>query len=90
MDDDDNPLAHAIKTVVLSSVRTLLDHAALVDLRDLEDVQYRDDRLVLVAENGRHLFGKLDVDDRNVLEGFSKHDALEFVQEFQRVKKFRN
>ncbi len=83
---DDNPLARVIKTAVLSSVRSLLNHSAEVRIRDLRDVVYEDGRLVFITESGQHVFRHVDVGDRSVLDEFSESDARAFVREFHRVK----
>jgi hypothetical protein len=79
-------VARAFVAVVLSGVRTLLDHSAECSVRDLRDVEYRGGRLVITTESGDRLFDGLDVDDEDVLEGFSDRDAHAFVREFQQVK----
>ncbi len=85
-DSDDNVLAHSIKLAVLSGVRALLDHSAEVAIDDVRDVDYQHGRLRLITRNGQQLFQNTDVDDRNVMEGFSEHDARAFVREFRRAK----
>ena len=87
--DEDNVIADAIKGAVLGTVRALLDHSLECPIADLHDVRYRDGRLILVAENGDHLLEDLTLNDHEVLEGFSEHDALAFVREFHRLKRSR-
>jgi hypothetical protein len=84
--EDDNALAHAIKSVVLSSVEAILDHSIECRIRDIDDVQYRDGRLVFTTVDDDQLFQNIDVHDRNVLEGFSEADAKAFVREFRKAK----
>ena len=86
-DEEDNPIARAVMAVVLSSVRTLLDHSAECPIRELRDVQYRHGRLVFITEDGDHLFEGLDLNDRDVTESFPEQDARRFVAEFQRAKR---
>ena len=85
-DDEDGILAQAIKSAVLGSVRSLLDHSLQCPLEDLRDVRYRDGRLILITVDGDRLFEDLNVNDHRVLEGFSEHDAQAFVREFRRAK----
>jgi hypothetical protein len=83
---EDNAFANAIKTVVLSSVRALLDHSAECRLRDLDDVEYVSGRLVFTTVNGNRLFDDTDVDDDDVMGAFSERDSRAFVREFHRLK----
>ena len=85
-DEDSGPLGDAIKSAVLASVRSLLDHSMECRIRDLRSVEYRDDRLVMITNDGDRIFEHVDVDNQDVLESFSPDDARAFVAEFQRVK----
>ena len=85
-EDEDNVLARAIRTAVMSSVAAVLDHSAECEITDIRDVQYRQGQLVFVTEEGDRLFENMDVDDENVMAGFSERDARAFVQEFRRLK----
>jgi hypothetical protein len=85
-DEDGGVIAGAIKGAILGSVRALLDHSLECPVADLRDVRYRDGRLILITEDGDRIFEDLNINDHEVLEGFSEHDALAFVREFHRVK----
>jgi hypothetical protein len=85
-DEEDGLIAQVIKSAVLGSVRTLLDHSLECPIEDLRDVRYRDGRLILITEDGDRVFEDLNINDHEVLEGFSEHDALAFVREFRRAK----
>jgi len=85
-DEDGGVIADAIKGAILGSVRALLDHSLECPVEDLRDVRYRDGRLILITEDGDRIFEDLNINDHEVLEGFSEHDALAFVREFRRVK----
>ena len=85
-DDEDNALAQAIKSAVVASVSSLLDHSAECPIRDLKDVDYRNGSLVFTTEGGRQIFKSVQVDDEDVMRGFSASDARQFVKEFRRVK----
>lgn len=84
--DEDNALADAIKAAVISSVRSMLDHSVQCRIRDIEDVRYRNGRLEIVAENGKHLFRRLEVNDRDVMTAFTESDARAFVRAFKNAK----
>jgi YD repeat-containing protein len=85
-DDEDNPLAQAIKSAVVASVSSLLDHCAECPISDLRDVDYRDGRLVFITESGKEIFQSVQVDDADALRGFTAGDARQFVKEFRRLK----
>lgn len=85
-DDEDNPFADAIKAVVISSVRSMFDHSVQCRIRDIEDVQYTGGRLVITTENGRQLFRRLEVNDRDVMTAFTEQDARAFVRAFKAAK----
>lgn len=84
--DDENALAQSIKAVVISSVRALLNHSAECRIRDLNDVEIEDGRLVFLSRHNEHVFTNLDLNDDDVMSGFSERDAEAFVREFHRVK----
>ena len=85
-DEDDGVIANAIKGAVLGGVRALLDHSMECPIEDLRDARYRDGRLILITEDGDRIFEDLNINDHEVPEGFSEHDALAFVREFRRAK----
>ena len=85
-DGDVGVIADAIKGAILGSVRALLDHSLECPVADLRDVRYRDGRLILITEDGDRIFEDLNINDHEVLEGFSERDALAFVREFHRVR----
>ena len=85
-EEQDNPIAEAIQTVVIGSVRAMLDHSAECPVREIRDVNYRDGRLVFVTEDGERLFDDLEVNESDVMAAFSEADARHFVREFRRLK----
>ena len=85
-DEDENALSRAIKSAVLSGVRSMLDHSAEVPLRQLQTADYRDGRLIFTTRKGERVLDGIDVNDRDVMESFSERDAKAFVHEFRRMK----
>jgi hypothetical protein len=85
-DEDGGVIGDAIKGAILGSVRALLDHSLECPVEDLRDVRYREGRLILITEDGDRIFEDLNINDHEVLEGFSEHDALAFVREFRLAK----
>jgi hypothetical protein len=88
-DEDGGVIADAIKGAILGSVRALLDHSLECPVEDLRDVRYRDGRLILITEDGDRIFEDLNINDHEVLAGFSEHDALAFTREFRHAKERR-
>ena len=70
-DGEDNLLAHTIKTAVLSSVRSVLDHSAECSIRDLSNVEYRRGRLIFTTEDGDRIFENIEISDQEV-EAFTR------------------
>jgi hypothetical protein len=85
-DDEDNPLADAIVTAVMSGVRAALDHSVECSIRDVKDVEDRGGELVFTLNSGERLFRHVALDDTNVMQNFSANDAPAFVEEFRRLK----
>lgn len=84
--EGDNALVQVINSVVLNSVGSLLDHSVECPLREIEDVEYRDGRLVIVTFDGDHVFEGVDINDRVVLGSFSDQDVRTFLREYRRAR----
>jgi hypothetical protein len=82
-DKDDNVLAHAIQTAVFTSVRSLLNHSAECDIRDIAKADYRDGELIMTARNGERIFARTHIDDEDVMRDFSESDARAFVRKLR-------
>lgn len=82
--DDDSVLGFVIKTAVLASVRSVLDHSLECDLRDLASADVRDGELILKARNGQRIFADTEIDDEHVMRAFSESDARSLVRELRR------
>ena len=86
---DENPIAQAVVTAIFSGVRSLLDHSAECSIRDIREVEYRDGRLLVFTNRGRHrVFGSIDDDGDtdHLSRSFSESDARLFIGEFHRLK----
>ena len=82
----DNSFGDAIKTAVLAGVRVLLKHSAECLVRELRDVDYRNDTLVFVTRDGDRVFDGLEVNNGELLGSFPEREARAFVREFRRLK----
>ena len=82
--DGDNGLGQVIRSAVLTSVRSVLNHSLECDIRDIAQADYRDGELILTARNGRRIFGHANVDDNDVMQAFSETNARAFVRELRK------
>src|SRR6185295_17988644 len=55
-DEEDNAIARAVKSAVLGSVHSMLDHSIECRIRDVRSVDYRDGRLIIVSRDGDRIF----------------------------------
>jgi hypothetical protein len=85
-EERDNVIGNAIATVVIGTVRELIDNSFTCRLRDLRDVSYEDGRLRMVDRDGQLVFGDAEIGDTDVMCAFSDRDARAFVREFRRWK----
>jgi hypothetical protein len=83
---EDEPLASAIVSAVVGSVRSLLDHSAECPIRDLASVEYTGGGLVFTTEDGDRVLQGIDIDDDDVMREFSERDARAFVREFRKLE----
>lgn len=73
-----------IRSMVGSGVRTLLDHAILVPFHQLSSVRYDDGRIHVVDINGEDIFKDLEVNDKVIMEDFSRRDSRRFVSDAEK------
>jgi hypothetical protein len=86
-DTQDNAIARALASAVMSGVRTLLDHSAECPVRSLHDAALVDGRIVFTAVDGEHVLEGMKVDDREALASFAPEDARAFVRECERLRR---
>ena len=82
-DKEDTALGQAIKTAVLAGVKSLLNHSAEIDIRDIAKADYRNGELILVGHNGKRIFSNVEVDNEDVMQDFSDTDARAFVRQLR-------
>ena len=85
-DDGADAIGEAFKVAALSTVRSLLDHAAVCPVDELSDVRYVDGRLEFISRDGDPVFRHVKIDDDDMVETFDPDDAADFVREFRRLK----
>ena len=74
----------AIRAMVGSGVRTLLDHAILIPFYELSSVRYDDGRIHVTDINGEDIFENLEVNDKQIMEDFSRRDSRRFVADAEK------
>lgn len=82
---DNSMLSKTIKSMVSSGVRTILDHAILIPFYELGSVSYEDGRIIITDMNGEELFEDLEVNDKQVMEDFSRRDSRRFVADAEKL-----
>lgn len=73
------PIAQAVAAMVGGLVRTIVDRGIEYDLRDLGDASYAGGRVVLRRLSGDEVFGKVEVQGREVMESFDAREARAFT-----------
>jgi hypothetical protein len=84
MGSDESHFANVIRSMVSSGVKTLLDRALAIPIYEIEDVYYENGRLFIINRLGEELFKDLEVDDKQVMDDFSRRDARKFVAEAEK------
>ena len=84
-DGDDSVLAKTIKSMVSSGVRTILDHAILIPFYEIGSVSYKDGRIYITDVNGKELFEDLEINNKQVMEDFSRRDSRRFVADAEKL-----
>ena len=82
--DDSTHFAAVLRSALSSGVQTLLDRAITVPLDEIEEIYYKNGRLVIVNRNGEDMFKEAEVEDVLIMEDFSRRDARRFVAESEK------
>jgi hypothetical protein len=85
-DGDDGFVGRMVSNVVRSSVRTVMRRSLQIPIGEVRSVDYRGGRLVITTEDGDRVFDRVEVNDTDVTESFSRRDAEEFVRQFRALK----
>jgi hypothetical protein len=76
--------ARLIEGMVRGGMRVLLDRGLEYDLAELQEVRVEGHRLVFVNRHGKEVFGKMEIDGKEFMEGFSPRDARAFAARVNR------
>jgi len=82
--DTGSILANVITSAVSSGVRTLLDNAIALPLHQISNIHYSDGRVIILSLDGDEIFKDLEIDDKSVMEDFSRRDARRFIAEAEK------
>jgi hypothetical protein len=91
MDEDDEDgdggfIGRMVSNMVKSTVRSVLRRSLEIPLDEVRSVDYRGGRLLITTEDGERVFERVEIDDTEVMESFSRRDAEEFVRQFRVLK----
>lgn len=73
-----------IRSMVGSGVRTLLDRAILIPFYELSSVNYDNGRIHVIDINGEDIFEDLEINDKQIMEDFSRRDSRRFVADAEK------
>lgn len=77
--EDSAVVGEVIRSMVSSGIRTLLDRAMAIPLTEISEISYDEGRIIIKDRDGDEIFRDLEIDDKNVMEDFSRRDARRFV-----------
>jgi len=78
-------LGDVIRSMVGSGVRSILDHAILIPFYEIGSISYEDGRIYITDVNGNELFENLEINDKQVMEDFSRRDSRRFVSDTEKL-----
>lgn len=82
--DESSHFSAVLRAMISSGVRTLLDRAIAIPISEIEEVYYENGKLFIINRDGKEMFDDLDIDDKKVMEDFTRRDARGFVAEIER------
>ncbi|MEX2457250.1 MAG: hypothetical protein WD381_08030 [Balneolaceae bacterium] len=81
---DSASFVQIFKEVISQSVYTLLDRAIAVPLSEIKQISYENGKIIIISTDDEELFEDLEINDKQILEDFSRRDAQRFVAESER------
>lgn len=72
------------REVISKSVHTLLDRAIAIPLKEIKQITFENGRIVIINNDDEELFDKFEINDKQVMEDFSRRDARRFVAEAEK------
>lgn len=77
---DSASFAQIFKSVISKSVHSLLDRAISIPLIEIKQITYDNGKIVIINNEGEELFNNFEINDKQIMEDFSKRDAKRFVE----------
>jgi len=81
---NDSHFVNILLSMVSSGVRTLLDRGLAIPLYEISEMSYTGNRLVIKNLEGTEIFRDVNIDDKPLMELFSRRDARRFIAEVER------
>lgn len=82
---DSASFAQIFKEVISKSVHTFLDRAISIPFKEIEQISYEDGKIVIINKNNEELFNELEINNKQIMEDFSKRDARSFIAEAEKL-----
>lgn len=77
-------IGDVFKSMITSGIQTFLDRALAIPLYEIAEIYYDNGTLFIVDHAGENIFDDLDINDKKVMEDFSRRDARRFVAEAEK------
>lgn len=81
---DSASFAQILKEVLSKSVHSLLDRAISIPFNEIDQISYEDGKIVIINKNKEELFDELEINNKQIMEDFSKRDARRFIAEAEK------
>ncbi len=83
-DENQEHFIAVLKSMISGGVRTLLDRGLAIPLYEISEVSYTNGKLIILNQTGNDIFKDVEIDDKPLMEQFSRRDARRFVTEVER------
>lgn len=80
----DSHFEAVLKSMLSSGVRTLLDRGIAIPLYEISDISYENNRLIIRNMQGIEIFEDLEIENKPVMEQFSRREARRFITAVER------
>lgn len=85
LDDAGDPhFVEVLRSALGSGVRTLLDRSLAIPMYEVSEVYYKDGRLHIISKSGEEFFKTIEVNNKPLMEQYSRRDARRFVAEAEK------
>lgn len=85
LDNRDEPhMIEVFRAALGSGVRTMLDRAIAIPMYEIGSVSYSNGRLHIISNDGTDIFHDIKIEDKPLMEQFSRRDARRFIAEAEK------